>query len=148
MDELRLCKQCRFVKPLDHFYVSNQSRCKECVKAGVRANRAEKIEYYRAFDKARANLPHRVAARAAYIKTDAGKKSHAKATKRWDEVHQKRKYAQGVLGKAVFRGKLKPHPCWVCGSTKVHGHHSDYDRPLDVVWLCPLHHKQAHAAAF
>jgi hypothetical protein len=24
-------------------------------------------------------------------------------------------------------------------------HHPDYSKPLDVVWLCDDHHKQAHA---
>lgn len=146
MDELRLCKQCRFVKPVEHFYVSNQSRCKECVKAGVRANRAEKIDYYRAYDKFRANEPQRVAARFEYIRTEAGKASHQKACNLWAERHPEKRKASHIVGRALRDGKIKRQPCWVCGE-KAHAHHPDYDRPLDVVWLCPLHHKQAHAAA-
>lgn len=29
--------------------------------------------------------------------------------------------------------------------SKPEAHHPDYANPLDVVWLCPAHHKQAHA---
>jgi hypothetical protein len=146
MNELRLCKQCHFVKPIEYFYVSNQTKCKECVKASVRANRNANADYYKAFDKARAMLPHRVSARAEYIKTEAGRAAHNKATKRWDSLYISRKRAQGKLAKAVRVGKVQRHPCWVCGE-KAHGHHPDYDRPLEVVWLCPAHHKAAHAAA-
>jgi hypothetical protein len=32
----------------------------------------------------------------------------------------------------------------VCGSKKVHGHHEDYNKPLEVHWLCPKHHKARH----
>jgi hypothetical protein len=146
MDEFRLCKQCDCVKPLEYFYVSNLARCKECVKASVRANRAEKIEYYTEYEKSRANLAHRVAARAQYAKTDAGKAAHKSALLRSRQKFPGKSRARSLLWKAIIRGKIKPHPCWVCGE-KAHGHHPDYDRPLEVVWLCAVHHKAAHAAA-
>ena len=31
-------------------------------------------------------------------------------------------------------------------SKKAEAHHPDYDRPLDVIWLCPQHHKALHAS--
>lgn len=40
--------------------------------------------------------------------------------------------------------KLKMFPCEICGSIKSHRHHPDYDKPLEVVYLCAYHHKQAH----
>ena len=42
------------------------------------------------------------------------------------------------------RGEITRGPCEVCGSSKTHGHHEDYSRPLDVVWLCGLHHRELH----
>jgi len=43
------------------------------------------------------------------------------------------------------RGKLVPKPCERCGSDgKVEMHHTDYDKPLQVVWLCPPCHRREH----
>ena len=44
---------------------------------------------------------------------------------------------------AIRKGRLVRQPCEVCGCTTVHGHHDDYSKPLEVRWLCPLHHKTA-----
>jgi hypothetical protein len=133
MDEFRLCKQCHFVKPLEYFYVSNQTKCKECVKAAVRANRAEKIEYYRAYDRERGNEQKRI---------DLSQR----ITSDWRKKNPERWKAHIDLNNAVRVGKVKKSPCWVCGD-KAQAHHPDYSSPLDVVWLCAAHHKAAHAAA-
>jgi hypothetical protein len=141
-----ICKTCHTEKLTTEFYVSNQSKCKECIKAAVKANRAANIGHYLAFDKARSGLPHRVQARASYRQTVAYAVSHAAAAIRWSEKHPERSKAICAVNNAVRDGRLKKHPCWVCGN-KAHAHHPDYSQPLDVVWLCPAHHKAAHAAA-
>lgn len=47
--------------------------------------------------------------------------------------------------KAVMAGEITPEACSVCGSIeRIHGHHEDYSRPLDVIWLCPIHHSWRH----
>ena len=48
---------------------------------------------------------------------------------------------------ALKRGKLERQPCFVCGIESADGHHPDYSRPLDVVWLCKDHHRQLHREA-
>lgn len=42
------------------------------------------------------------------------------------------------------RGKLIPMPCVVCGEQQVDGHHTDYKKPLEVIWLCKQHHREIH----
>lgn len=54
------------------------------------------------------------------------------------------KKAQRLLRFAVISGEIVTLPCFECGA-KAEAHHPDYDRPLDVIWLCSSHHKQAHA---
>lgn len=138
------CNACQLEKALSEFYLSNRTRCKECVKASVKANRVQKIDYYRQFDRMRSSMPHRVAARNEYAKTPAYAESHKAAAIRWAEKHPERRKASLIVGNALRDGRLIRHPCWVCGS-KAQAHHPDYSTPLDVVWLCPPHHKQTHA---
>lgn len=141
------CKLCLTEKDASAFYVSNPSRCKECVKASVMAHRQANLESIRAYDRMRGSAPHRVAARKAYQKTDAFALSHRLANDRWMRAHPERKRAASLVKKALMRGKLSRLPCLVCGIQKVEGHHPDYSQPLDVVWLCNEHHRAAHAAS-
>ena len=48
---------------------------------------------------------------------------------------------------AVAYGQLVREPCEVCGKLKVEGHHPDYNKPLEVIWLCHLHHRRVHAVS-
>lgn len=56
----------------------------------------------------------------------------------------KKQSAYRVVKEALKYGWLKRLPCAVCGNEKVHGHHEDYEKPLDVIWLCPFHHAEIH----
>jgi hypothetical protein len=138
-----LCKDCLIDKEVTAFYASNKSRCKECVKAAVRVNREEKLEYYRSYDRARASQPERVASRKEYSQTPEGRLAHARANGKWQVANAIRKRASNLVAHAVRTGKLVPEPCFVCGE-KAQAHHPDYSKPLSVTWLCPEHHKAAH----
>jgi hypothetical protein len=70
-----------------------------------------------------------------------------RASKAYIEKMPERQNARIKLGNALRSGLLKKLPCLCCGESKVHGHHADYSRPLDVVWLCAKHHREAHAMA-
>lgn len=60
--------------------------------------------------------------------------------------------AGAIVGKAIRKGILVPQPCEVCGSFQkrkggrcgVDGHHDDYNKPLEVRWLCKRHHFAWH----
>lgn len=47
--------------------------------------------------------------------------------------------------KAVKIGLLAKAPCEVCGCVKSEGHHSDYSKPIEVMWLCRKHHMGWHS---
>jgi hypothetical protein len=59
---------------------------------------------------------------------------------------EKRK-AQSVFLWAVEIGAIiRPDKCSKCGvRCKPHGHHEDYTKPLEVVWLCASCHQRRHA---
>lgn len=63
---------------------------------------------------------------------------------RAQERYPERVKAKAALNRAIRHSKVIRQPCWVCGETNTHGHHPDYLAPLDVVWLCRVHHQQLH----
>jgi len=58
--------------------------------------------------------------------------------------------ARSAVKRAIKSGKLtRPNRCENCGhyyppSYKLQAHHEDYNKPLDVVWLCIRCHKREH----
>jgi predicted Zn-ribbon and HTH transcriptional regulator len=71
------------------------------------------------------------------------------ATK-WSEIPvEKKRSAHVIYAAAIKAGTLiRKTECEDCGSTsdrKLHGHHEDYDKPLDVVWLCHPCHRRRHS---
>lgn len=62
-----------------------------------------------------------------------------------DRVHN-------LTEKAIRKGVLVPKPCEVCGfqgtgsdgRNLVQAHHDDYNKPLEVRWLCQKHHHEWH----
>lgn len=42
----------------------------------------------------------------------------------------------------AFRAYPDGQPCEVCGTTPAQRHHDDYSKPLEIRWLCPVHHKE------
>lgn len=72
-------------------------------------------------------------------------RSFKEANKKYAKKNPEKIKAWSMVKQAVKSGKIKKLPCEVCGKTKrIHGHHDDYSKPLDVVWLCALHHKERH----
>ena len=82
--------------------------------------------------------------RAAYAKNNPD--VTAKATKAWREKNAEKRRASSAVNDAVRYGKLiKPDACSKCGRvSRIHGHHPDYSKPLDVVWLCRSCHIAEH----
>jgi len=52
--------------------------------------------------------------------------------------------ARSKVQKAVLSGKLIKTPCIKCGDSLSEGHHTDYSKPLEVLWLCRKHHMEMH----
>lgn len=70
---------------------------------------------------------------------------HRKAVMGWYWRNQDKVKAWRVYKKALRNGVLKREGCDVCGA-EADGHHEDYEKPLEVIWLCRLHHKARHNA--
>jgi hypothetical protein len=49
-----------------------------------------------------------------------------------------------VVHHALRQGRLIREACVVCGDLDTVAHHADYNKPLQVVWLCRSHHRMEH----
>jgi hypothetical protein len=107
------------------------NKCKECKKHDSTKHRSENLEKIRNYDKQRASLPHRRALHVAYVKA-------------WKSQDKRRSAAHRAVAKAIRQGDLVKSACVRCSSVKSVAHHEDYDKPLEVMWLCDLCHKQRH----
>lgn len=147
------CFKCLAVKPLNDFYKHSEmadghlNKCKECCKKEAISNRLEKIDYYLEYDKGRANLPNRVLQREIYSQTERGKAVSRKARAKWEDSNLIKKAAITLVNNRIRSGAIvKPKNCSECNSdgVRIHGHHDDYSKPLEVRWLCPKCHCKWH----
>lgn len=83
-----------------------------------------------------------------YAETTDGKKVIASARMNTDHKNPDRARARNLLNYAIRIGKMtSPNRCSDCTATgMIHGHHEDYSKPLEVLWLCPPCHAKHHHA--
>lgn len=122
----KLCPKCKQCKPASDFYKRLNrltSWCKDCYR-----------------------LRNRTRARRIYNQN--WRKSNNYDNRGIGKVLRNAK--QSILY-VVRSGLAKKLPCeWVdsnnspCGELKVQGHHCDYTKPLEVIWLCCEHHREWH----
>jgi len=119
--DTKRCPRCGETKPLDQFSRDPRrprginSYCRPCYR-----------EYAR--ELAKKNGPR-------YRRTEAYRAKR----------NSKHTLAAQIVNRAVKLGVLTKGPCAVCGTTeRIQAHHTDYTKPLEVTWLCRLHHFHAH----
>ncbi len=126
-------------------------------RAYEKAYRLAHIEKMREYQKKRPKRPYDpVKERAKYerlmLRKNPNWKPHVPVVPRTNAQKKAQKKASNpvvfnarhTLDMAVSRGRVKKHPCFVCGVEPAEGHHPDYSRPREVVWLCREHHGQLH----
>ena len=59
--------------------------------------------------------------------------------RKWRRLHPTANRAHAILRRAVQSGKvLRPDNCPECNkiNCRIEGHHADYSKPLEVIWVC------------
>ena len=82
-----------------------------------------------------------------YNLTKKGKESAIRRANAQRKKNPEKWKARQTLRNAIYRKKIIRQPCEVCGDIKSQGHHEDYSKPLEVVWLCQKHHDEKHTSS-
>jgi len=72
--------------------------------------------------------------------------NYIEIAKNWVLKNPEKRQAALILQYAIKKNKIrKPIKCSKCKrKTKLQGHHLDYNKPFDVIWLCASCHKLEH----
>ena len=128
------CFKCGKTKNLGEFYKHKQmadghlNKCKDCTKLDVAKHREENLERIREYDRKR------------------GSRQSPEYLREYRARFPRKHKATNMVNNAIKCGKLFREPCEVCGGgRRIEAHHDDYAKPLNIRWLCSVHHKQWHA---
>ena len=115
-----ICRKCSRDLPGSAFYKTLRTKCKECHKSQM----------------------------SAHTQTPGYKDKNAKyqRVRLLDKENYRKHAARTAIWYAKQKGRLeKPPICSECGSYKdIEGHHEDYDKRLEVEWLCRNCHTKLH----
>ncbi len=116
--------------------------CKMCNRERVKRHYRENPEKYRAY------RLKSFAKKKKYFKERNRKRTEEGrsiiSVNKWVAKNPHKVKAHKIVREAIKKGELKRGNCIVCGSKKTDGHHPDYTKPLEVMWLCRKHHKDEH----
>jgi hypothetical protein len=140
---IKVCSRCNTPRSIDLFNFSKkcldgrEGVCKDC------RNAAQKITRQGRIDKISQSN------REYSVRHYADMSPEQRAQKYLTDTRSRSKNRQKVNARfkaqrAVRAGKILAMPCVRCGSTNSQGHHEDYSKPFDLMWLCPLHHGERH----
>ncbi len=148
---MKICGKCKQEKQKSEFYKHKrdglQSICKDCKREQMRAyNKTPKRREYNR--KVAIKLKER-----GYFKEYSNRKDvkerqamRMRELSKNPELKFKMK-ARRLARTALEQGKLFREKCVYCGDPNSHKHHSDYKKPLLVVWVCRKCHRKLHAKA-
>lgn len=138
-EEMKTCTQCKRTLPKDSFCRWCLSpdglapQCRECRKKDrMRYACLNRDQVRESSRRRRAKNPELM------------RKQDAENAKRMRLKHKKKASVRKMVGYRVSNGIIKPLPCAFCGETKTVAHHNDYDKPLELLWLCTSHHRAWH----
>jgi aldehyde:ferredoxin oxidoreductase len=135
----KICRNCLRELPISSFYKHAKmadghfNKCKDCIIAAASSYRSNNLETVREYDRERNSLPHRALARASNLVL-------------WRSENREKNLAHKAVARAIEKGTIvRPDNCSRCFVICVpHAHHFDYDKPLEVIWLCASCHGLEH----
>jgi len=152
IDDVKICSKCKIEKSLGEFCKHKKSKdghyniCKECKTIQDKEYRNKNKKKIAKQKKEYSSRKEIKEAKTIYDK-QWSKNNPDKILKNklsdWQRNPTKNK-ARRLVNRAIKAGVLTKQSCEVCRSLIVEAHHENYDKPLEVRWLCKDHHLEAH----
>lgn len=147
--EDKMCSYCKELLPLSRFGVDRQkksglsSRCLSCRRTLKKTEYADNPEKFLSRNRESYN---RTSNKARERNKRYYRENKDKIIRRTYNNEVLRGFARRKINYAVKTGKLiKPSTCSHCNiKTNLDGHHPDYSKPLEVIWLCRGCHGKEH----
>lgn len=135
--EYKICSMCNRKLKVINFYKNRKNKdglrteCKECKKMYDRKNQYAKIHYH----KIKGTKEH-------FLKINEYLREYNKRPEQAIKQKARERLRYNVKKKYI----IKPKECSICGknNVRIHGHHEDYNKPLDVIWCCDDCHIKIH----
>lgn len=153
-----LAKRREYYKKNKYKWDEYRKSHKAVLNAKARERRANNLEAYRSRAKKwRDNNREKISEyNKKYENSEKGKQkareyyeSHKEEfierAKKSNANHKDERRAQHIVNSSIERGKLKRKPCEKCGAERADAHHDDYNKPLEVRWLCRKCHAEWHS---
>ncbi len=146
---MKKCLKCKTKQSVNSFYRhakmldGHLNICKTCTKNRIAKYRLENKEKINEYDRNRPNKKQRLEndkIRRRFRPDDFD----LNRTRRFRTKYPLKTKAHRITSYAISKGKLIKMPCEICGSKDVQAHHENYEKPLDVMWLCVDHHAELH----
>lgn len=150
---MKKCFKCGIEKQLNEFYVHKQmadghlNKCKDCTKKDSFGRNEKEIEKRKERDRNRPNAKERVKKNCERLKNNQeARERNNQKKKEWYQKNKHKKNANLKVARALLNGTIiKLSNCEKCGSSeKLEAHHENYNKPLDVIWLCIKCHNNRH----
>ena len=129
----KVCKVCKKTLDISQFYRHSclkdgyMNRCKLCEKECAREQRIKHSKTVRKRGRKYYESHH---------------VELLKKCREYSNQYPERARARNTIKRMVKRGLLIPENCF-CG-IKGEGHHPDYSKPKEVIWICRRHHRRLH----
>lgn len=142
----KCCRTCKITKPVSKFYLHPSKskdgydlHCKLCVLSYQKEYKKTSPVYRASLKKLAKRLREK---RKLGLLKEKDRKHALISRKRFP----KKAKARLILRNAIQKGSIiKPKICEDCGKRKkLHGHHENYNKPLEVNWLCIHCHHLLH----
>lgn len=143
------CSRCKHDLPANQFR-KHSRRCHKCLAEVAKEYRVKNYEKhlaclrksYRKFRKERREYAAKYYKERGIYRSAEARLQNAL----WKKQNPEKVHAKSVVERAVKSGKLKrPDCCSQCGKEGwIVGHHHDYTKPLDVIWVCQTCHRDIH----